>query len=328
VCSKVSADLVLILVCMSTKWFEIRSNGISVRFSMVDQSIMETWFMVTAFVVQGSGVSPLGSQALSDAYKKHGADSVLADITLIERHLGRLEASQLSQSVLVCGGGSSFEMAKHLVVNKARKKRLQHCVDQGLNYASYCGGANIATSGTRYRSFSGVPLDIPTLNLLPVKATGPALDRFIGKEMRVEDAELVKVKLTDGSVLKAYSCHGPAFINSSVPSEGVVARFNTLPVPSMGSVAAGGADAPAIVQGYYGQGKVMLSAVHPEIELNNESDTDTQERELLMEHLVNLSSTSATAQQQAKGVSTESVIDLMKVNGSSYRTQAKYWPPE
>lgn len=238
--------------------------------------------MISAYVLRGEGISPQGAEHLAAALKHQNNDTILADISEIKRHLtGRLP--QHEHAVMVIPGGHSLEIGANLHRLDA-KQWIKRFLDQGGGYLGICAGANLA-SRSIYYSYEG-PLgdpiditDIPTLDLLPVSALGPAFDPFT-TDLIMDPKQSVLAQLsTPNGDRAAYNCHGAYFvpIRSAKNEVNILARYD-----------AQRANRPAVLMSHFGRGKVVISGVHPELNPTSTEETlaQTTMRNTLMREMI------------------------------------------
>lgn len=240
--------------------------------------------MVTAYLVRGEGVNPVGAEHLATAFKHQAQDSVLGDISEIKRHLkSRLDTP--AQNVMVVPGGSSLTIGYNLTKNDSGRW-LKDFVSQGGGYLGVCAGANVGSTSILYQyetsRLGSISIsDIPTLAFLPVTAFGPAFEEFTTQPMMDPKKSILATLTTAEGQRAAYNCHGAYFVprRGGKVSVDVVARYDE-----------SAENKPAIVRGQFGQGGVVLSGVHAELNPTDAAETSEQtaQREQLMGELVKL----------------------------------------
>jgi glutamine amidotransferase-like uncharacterized protein len=173
----------------------------------------------------GSGTSPNDVAALEDIMR----DQRLAYATADSAQLDALSADQLASYRLLIVPGGNFEVMGNQLT-PATNTRLKLAIAGGLNYLGICAGAFFAGNSP----FNGLDL------------TGGVHFPFYSAEGRGIRKAVVPLTTASGTTLDQYWEDGPALSGWGA----IIAKYPD--------------GTPAIVEGSFGKGFVLLSGVHPE----------------------------------------------------------------
>lgn len=178
----------------------------------------------TILVFDGAGVSSNGARAVEDILTTAHLDYATAD----SAQLNAMSDTQLrAYRLLIVPGGNFLDMGNSLT--EATAAKLRSAVENGTNYFGICAGAFLAGYfPPPYRAFdltAGVKFHFYPL---------------VGRKA------VVRIASPDGRTLDQYLENGPQLSGWGT----VVARYPD--------------GTPAIAEGMFGRGHVLLSGVHPE----------------------------------------------------------------
>lgn len=148
------------------------------------------------------------------------------------------------------GGASRYKSAK---LNGKANELIKHYVSSGGKYLGICAGAYMACETTHWAQ--GEPYEIVTNNQLSFfqgVAQGPIKHFAQANNYNGTDACVVELDV-DGAKVESLYMGGCLFLPDIECEHQVVARFADLPEKPA-----------AIVSGIYGQGRWLLSSIHPE----------------------------------------------------------------
>lgn len=195
-------------------------------------------------------VEPYLAEQTSERLKEFGATPIaLSDKSYLSREL-----DQTKKAILIIPGGAfsllDADLSKMIT-------RIRDAVEGGWNYGGFCSGGifacdNLTRNGQSYR--------FNHLSLLPVEAQVPVYSvprtRYQGGS---NNRKLVPLTCSKEKPFFAIWMEG-----------GKLEISKDAPVKVEASYADEKISAPAAVSGIYGQGKVFVSQVHPEIPLTKE----------------------------------------------------------
>jgi len=177
----------------------------------------------------GSGTSPNDVAAIETILKSNQ----LSYSTVNSSQLNRMSETELREyRLLIVPGGNFIEIGKGVSSNGVA--RVRSAVQNGLNYLGICAGAFFASD-------SG----FNSLNL-----TSGVRFRFYEAENRGIRKAAVPVRIAGGPLLEQYWEDGPQLSGWGI----VVAKYPD--------------GTPAVAQGTYSNGCVILSGIHPEAPAN------------------------------------------------------------
>jgi glutamine amidotransferase-like uncharacterized protein len=229
------AFLVLIPRCFTG--CGVRSDGNSPNpngtnaSSAADAVAQESVERAPVLLFTGDGTSPNDVAAIESLLK----DNHLNYATANSAQLDGMEESQLKQHrLLIVPGGNFIDMSNGLASNTTTN--LRNAVRNGLNYLGICAGAFLAgDSGPGYNG----------LNL-----TSGVRFKFYSIENDGIRKAVVPISVAEGPTLEHYWEDGPELTGWGA----IVGRYPD--------------GTPAIVQGTYGNGSVILTGFHPEAPAN------------------------------------------------------------
>lgn len=178
------------------------------------------------------------------------------------------------RGILVLPGGSTCIMLEDI---SAQVDSIKKAVDRGWNYLGFCAGANVACQNLlklnwQKQKFDNIGQDLVPhgyhfLQLLPVWAQMPVYGLQTGDKV-------VKVAANN----ETFSCFwsdGAKFMSSREADTkvSILAQYDDQVHKPV-----------AALSGMYGKGKVVISAVHPEICLDHAIKAD-QKRHAFLQHL-------------------------------------------
>jgi glutamine amidotransferase-like uncharacterized protein len=175
------------------------------------------------------------------------------------------------RSVLVVPGGNASILI-HDLQEQEYITRIKRAVDGGLNYLGFCAGADLACDTLSVQKNDGVfcdfkdELKMSFLSLLNVNAVSPAFPIKVATNQGGNNNRLVVATYQEKEFSALWN-EGPKFEVLDRKTVNVDAVYNELP----------GRPAAA-VSGVYGKGIVALSAVHPEICLEDLDVKSTPEQ--------------------------------------------------
>jgi glutamine amidotransferase-like uncharacterized protein len=174
----------------------------------------------------GTGTSPNDVEAFEDILKRNR----LNYSTVNSSQLNKMRESQLREyRLLIIPGGNFIEMGNGLSSNTAAN--IHNAVQNGLNYLGVCGGGFLAGNSSYYNG----------LNL----TSGAKFGFYSAENLGIRKAA-VPIAVAGGPTLDQYWEDGPQFTGWG----SVVGKYPD--------------GTPAIVEGPFGSGWVILSGVHPE----------------------------------------------------------------
>ena len=174
---------------------------------------------------EGKGTSPRDVAAVEAVLDRRGLAYAIAD----SDQLNRLDVAQLrSYRLLIVPGGNFIDIGNS--VTTTATANIRQAVDEGMNYLGLCAGAFFASDSV----FNSVNL------------TSGVRFRFYSAEARGVRKAAVLVTDAQGRALDQYWEDGPDLSGWG----DVVARYPD--------------GTPAVAQGAYGKGFVVLSGIHPE----------------------------------------------------------------
>lgn len=173
----------------------------------------------------GAGTSRNDVRAIADLLQQEH----LAFATLSEEQLDAMSTAELGHHrLLIVPGGNFVDMGKKLA--PATSAHVRDAVHEGVNYLGFCAGAFMA-GNSPYNGFN---------------LTGGRQFGFYSAEARGVRRAALAIRLNDGRTTENYWEDGPALT-------GWGTSIATYPDGS-----------PAVAQGFYGKGLVLLSGTHPE----------------------------------------------------------------
>lgn len=173
----------------------------------------------------GSGTSPNDVSALKKILKENRLDFV----TVNSSRLNRMEEEQLKEFRLLIVPGGNFERIGNGLTPKTKNK-IRNSINNGLNYFGICAGAFFAGNSP----YNGLDL-----------TSGVRFDFYAVASQGVRKSA-VEIAIAGSQALTQYWEDGPQLSGWG----DIVAKYPD--------------GTPAIVQGDFGNGGVILSGVHPE----------------------------------------------------------------
>lgn len=181
----------------------------------------------TILLFNGTGVSPRDVEAVEAILSSNRLSYSMAT----SRQLNRMGEAQIRQfRLLIVPGGNFVEMGKSLT--PAATSHIRNAVQGGMNYLGICAGGFLA--GKYNPPYNG-------LNLAAGARFG-----FYAEEARGTRKAAVPIAIPGAPTLDQYWEDGPEFTGWG----DVVGRYPN--------------GTPAIVEGAFGSGWIVLSGVHPE----------------------------------------------------------------
>lgn len=251
----------------------------------------------TYYVTHLPGASATSVEgAMTELGRTVGTAAVIkVDVSELRKALGGVTAP--AHAVLVVPGGSTMAMARAL-----EKFDVAAPVRSGAGYWGICAGAIVGTKDCVYQT-PGRPFELPMFELLVgTGARGPVFAAWQDKALDWAERRSATVACRLGAgmtMLELNWCHGPLFVKSELSDLGVAERttaeavsscyqaaYHQPPADVVATYAELPSQPPAIIEGDCGRGHVILSGVHWEVPVDNETHDNKAGRETLITEMV------------------------------------------